>query len=62
LALGGPAAGAETVGAEASSAAEVGLFCSHQAAPEAATTPTSAMTKYGFLKDISVSEQYPKQL
>jgi hypothetical protein len=39
----------------------VGLFCSHHAAPEATATPTSANARYGFLKDIKVSEQYPKQ-
>jgi hypothetical protein len=42
-------------------AVEVGLCCSHQAAPEAAATPTRAIARYGFLKDINVSERDLKQ-
>jgi hypothetical protein len=47
--------------AAVSAAGAFGLFCSHQAAPEAAATPTKAIARYGFLKDIKVSEQDPKQ-
>jgi hypothetical protein len=37
-----------------------GLFCHHQAAPEATHTPSTAITRYGFFNDIKGFEQYPK--
>jgi hypothetical protein len=60
--LAGPAPGLGLLAAADTSAEPaVGLFCSHHAAPEATATPTSANARYGFLKDIKVSEQNPKQ-